>query len=79
MGGATTRLLMYSMDKQAFDETAVLRITVRADEALSTESMISLSNVVLADDNNKGWHIADCTARVNNSSGIEHQCLLRQR
>ena len=71
MGGATTRLLMYSMDKQAFDETAVLRITVRADEALSTESMISLSNVVLADDNNKGWHIADCTARVNNSSGIE--------
>ena len=69
--GATTCLLMYSMDKAPLDETAVLRLTVVADDALATESQITLANIVLADDDNMGWHLADCTVRVANSSGIE--------
>lgn len=71
MGGASSRLLMYSMEKAPFEETAVLLITVRADDALATEGQITLGNIVLADNQNMGWHVADCTARVTNSSGIE--------
>ena len=71
MDGATSRLLMYSMDKQPFEEAAVLLITVRADEALAAESQITMGNIVLVDENNTGWHVADCAARVTNSSGIE--------
>lgn len=71
MGGATTRLLMYSMDKASLDENAALVLTVVADDALAAESQITVSNIVLADDSNTGWHLADCTARVANSSGIE--------
>jgi len=49
----------------------VMTITVRADAALSSESQIVLSNVVLADNDNVGWHAADYVARVNNTSGVE--------
>ena len=69
--GATTRMLLYSMDKEPLDEVAVLQFIVRADDALAAESQITLNNIVLADDYNTGWHLADCTARVTNSSGIE--------
>ena len=67
------RTLIYSMDKRPFDAEgkAVLTLIVRADNALATNSQIDLNNIVLADDNNIGWHAADCAARVNNSTGIE--------
>lgn len=71
MGGATTRLLLYSMDKAPFDEAPVLVVTLSADDALAAESQITVGNIVLADDQNTGWHLADCAARVSNSSGIE--------
>ena len=70
--GGVWRTVMYSMDKSSFDnDKAVLTLTVRADEALAGTSQITVSNVVLADDNNVGWHAADCVATVNNTSGIE--------
>ena len=67
------RTLIYSMDKRPFDAEgkAVLTLIVRADNALASNSQIDLNNIVLADDNNIGWHAADCAARVNNSTGIE--------
>lgn len=73
LGDAWTRTIAYSMDKRRFDGEgkAVLTLTVRADEALAGTSQITVSNIVLADDNNVGWHAADCVATVNNTSGIE--------
>ena len=71
MGDASSRLLIYSMDKLPFEEESALLITVRADDALAVESQITMSNIVLADASNTGWHVADCAARVTNTSGIE--------
>ena len=45
-------------------------MTVRADETLEAESEIVLTHVILADAENKAWHLADCKARVNNTSGV---------
>lgn len=69
----TLRTVVYSMKNRYFDEDgkAVMTITVRADAALSSESQIVLNNVVLADNDNVGWHAADYVARVNNTSGVE--------
>lgn len=71
--GMTTRALTYSMSKRPFDNSlgATLSITVRADDALASESDIVLTNVVLADADNVAWHAADAHARVNNTTGIE--------
>ena len=71
MGDASSRLLIYSMDKLPFEEEVALLITVRADDALAVESQITMGNIVLADASNTGWHVADCVARVTNTSGIE--------
>jgi len=70
---ATSRTVVYSMDQQQFDDegNAVLTLTVRADASLATESQILLSNIVIADGNSVAWHLADCVARVTNSTGIE--------
>ena len=70
---STSRTVMYSLSKKAFDENgeAVFCITVRADDALPIECDIVLSGIVLSDDENVGWHVADCRARVTNSTGIE--------
>jgi len=69
----TSRAVMYSMTRTHFDGDGapVLSITVRADETLATEGEIVLSNVVVADSDNTGWHLAHYAARVANSSGIE--------
>ena len=69
----TSRALTYSMSKRQFDgeDSGVLTITVRADAALAVESQIVLSHVVLADEDDKAWHMADCVALVTNSTGIE--------
>ena len=68
----TCRALNYSMARLPFvgDTQPVMTFTVRADAALAPESEISLINVVLADAGNKAWRVSDCTARVNNASGI---------
>ncbi len=68
----TCRVLNYSMARLPFvgDSQPVMTVTVRADAALAPESEISLTNVVLADAGNKAWRVSDCTARVNNASGI---------
>lgn len=72
MDEASARTLLYSLNKRSFnDNQAVLTITVLADAALTSESQITVSNIVLADDNNVGWHAANCIARVSNSTGIE--------
>ena len=73
MEANTTRSLTYSMDKRQFDggSQAVLVITVLADASLASESQITLSNIVLANDDNEAKHIADCVARVSNTSGID--------
>lgn len=71
LGGAW-RTVMYSMDKSSFDnDKAVLTLTVQADDALPAFSQITISNIVLADGDNVGWHAADCVATVNNTTGIE--------
>ena len=69
----TTRVLTYSMNKEAFeaDDNAVLTVTVRADASLTVESDIVLNNVILADNNNVAWHAASYVARVNNTTGVE--------
>jgi sorbitol-specific phosphotransferase system component IIA len=68
----TYRALNYSMARLPFvgDTQPVMTFSVRADAALDPESEISLTNVVLADAGNKAWRVSDCTARVNNASGI---------
>ena len=73
MDALTHRSVVFSMEKLPFDgnDGAVMTITLRADESLSSESTILLSNIVVADEANVGWHLADYTARVANSSGIE--------
>lgn len=73
MDATTARAVTYSLTRPHFEgeETPVLTITVRADETLAGESDIVLSNIVIADSENTGWHLADCAARVSNSSGIE--------
>ena len=71
--GSTSRTVVYSMDKLTFDTNGdvVLSLVVRADDALTGDGQIVLSNVVLSDCDNNGWHAADFAARVNNSTGIE--------
>ncbi len=72
MSDRTSRALTYSMSKNPFvGSQPVLTFTVQADAALDPESEITLTNVVLADTDNRAWHIGDCTARVNNASGIK--------
>ena len=68
----SSRALSYSPTKVQFASNgqSILTLTVRADEALEAESEIILTNVVLADAENKAWHLADCKARVNNTSGV---------
>jgi len=77
----SSRALTYSTNKAPFmnDGQGVLTLTVRADAALPSESEITLTNVVLADQENKAWHIADCTAQVNNSSGINDLTAIADR
>ncbi len=65
------RALTYSMLKRPFDSPEVLNFTVRADAALDAESLILLTNVVIADCDNKAWRASDCIARVNAVSGID--------
>ena len=72
MDDSNSRMVLYSSHKQGFSgNEAVISITVRADEALASESQINVSNIVLADGNDEAWHPADCIARVANTSGIE--------
>ncbi len=68
----TSRAFGYSMSKRPFvgEGSPVMNFTVRADAALASESEITLTNIVLADGNNKAWYANDCTIRVNNASGI---------
>lgn len=68
---STSRVVTYSKTRAAFDDEMVLAVTVRADAALASDGVITLIHVVLADDNNVGWHAADYSARVSNSSGVE--------
>lgn len=72
MDDVNSRMVLYSSRKQRFGSSgAVITITVRADEALTSESQIVVNNIVLADCNDEAWHLADCIARVANASGIE--------
>ena len=71
MDASTSRMALYSMDKQAFDSENVITLTLRADAALANEAEVQLTHVVLADDNNVGWHAANYSSRVTNSTGIE--------
>ena len=66
-----SRIVTYSKTKAPFDDEKVLEVTVRADAALASDGVITLTHVVLADDNNVGWHAADFSSRVSNSSGVE--------
>ena len=68
----SSRVVTYSPAKRPFASAAqpVLTLTVRADGDLAACSEITLTNVVMADANNKAWRLADATARVNNSSGV---------
>ena len=73
VGNTTTRTIVYSMKNVSFDDEGkpVLTFTVRADESLADQSDIVVSNIVLADEENTSWRVADCRARVSNSTGIE--------
>ena len=68
----SSRAVSYSPAKRPFASAAqpVLTLTVHADGDLAACSEITLTNVVLADAGNKAWRLADATARVNNSSGV---------
>ena len=69
----TTRTVVYSMSKDRFEgeDDAVITLTVSADAALAGESQITLSNIVLAGDDNTAHYAPDCIARVTNSTGVE--------
>ena len=69
---ATSRAVTYSMSQKTFvgEGHDVLTLTVRADAALASESQVVLTDVVLADVQGRAWYAQDCTAMVNNASGI---------
>ena len=73
MDATTSRAVLYSLSHSAFDDNGdgVFSITVRADDDLASESEIILSGILLSDDENVGWHVADCSARVNNTTSVE--------
>ena len=79
--GTTSRALSYSPSKMPFASNGqgILTITVRADEALAEGSEILLTNVVLADAENKAWYLADCVARVDNASGVNDLTVVADR
>ena len=68
----TSRAMTYSMNLLPFtsDSQPVLTLTVRADAALPDMSHVTLTDVVLADVNGVAWYAGDCSAMVNNASGI---------
>ena len=70
--GILSRAVSYSMNKRPFvgDTQPVLTFIVRSDAALAPDSEIMLTDVVLADADNRAWYAGDCTVRVNNASGI---------
>lgn len=70
---AATRTVVYSLKNAGFDTEGkpVLALTVRADKSLADQSEIVVSNIVLADEDNTGWHATDCRARVSVTTGIE--------
>lgn len=72
VGDGKSRTMTYSMDRQDFngDDHGALTLTVCADEALALDSHILLENVVVADAADEAWHLADCTAAVNNTTGL---------
>ena len=71
-GDNTSRALTYSMNLLPFDGDTqpVLTLTVRADAALTDVSQVTLTDIVLADLVGVAWYASDCTARINNASGI---------
>ena len=65
--------MTYSPRKQMFgngEDEVVLYITVRAEATLESESHLTLTNIVLSDNDNVAWHLADCVARVTSTSGV---------
>ena len=81
MNDSTTRAMFYSMNRHQFtgNGSPVITLTVRAEATLPSYSQITLTNSVLADNHNKAWYIADCAARVNNSSGINDLTAIADR
>lgn len=76
-----TRVVTYSMNKQPFagiDQT-VLTLSVRADAALASLSEILMENVVLSDNQDQAWRVADCVVKVNNASGIDDLSAIADR
>lgn len=73
MGDQWVRTLTYSMDKRRFsdEDGVVLTLTVRADDNLPASGQLTISNIVLADEHNVGWHADDCVAMVNSTTGVE--------
>ena len=69
----TTRTVVYSMSKNRFEgeDDVVITLTVSADAALAAEAQITLTNIVLAGDDNTAHYAPDCIARVTNSTGVE--------
>ena len=67
-----SRAVSYSMNKRPFvgDTQPVLTFIVRSDAALAPENEIMLTDVILADADNRAWYAGDCAVRVNNASGI---------
>ena len=68
---STSRALTYSMKKAEFTGEQVLCLTLQSDGSLGCDGQLLLTNVVLADADNVGWHAADYAARVTNSTGVE--------
>ena len=68
---SSSRALTYSMNKNGFAGDHVLNLTLQADGSLDSDGQLLLTNVVLADRDNVGWHAADYAARVSNSTGVK--------
>lgn len=77
----TTRVVTYSMNKRPFagiDQT-VLTLSVRADAAFASLSEILMENVVLSDNEDQAWRVADCVVKVNNASGVDDLSAIADR
>ena len=81
MNDSTTRAMLYSMNRHQFTSNGspVITLTVRADATLPSHSWITLANSVLADNQDKAWHIADCAAKVSNTTGINNLTAISNR
>lgn len=68
---SVTRTVTYSTKKREFaNHSPILTLTVKANNDFTTGGRMSLTNIVMSDNGNRAWRIADCAAMISNATGV---------